>query len=128
MAKAKSAPISIKNRDLLASLNALKELDKFEFKGTVLLQLTRLALRLKEAAEAIFKTRDKIAQKHFGGEAVDEKSPKFEQFRLEVESILDEVTELPDTTKLDGSENGLNLDENKIPISVLVSLSWLIDL
>ena len=124
----KSETVKLKNIDLLASVQALNQLDEIHFNAKTTLALVRVALTLKQAAEAITTTRDRIAKKHFGSNNVSQDDPRFLQFQAEVQTVFNEETDLGKIKKISLDENGLDIDKNKIPLTVLVNLSWLVDL
>lgn len=126
MATKKSTPttVTLKNRDVLESLGAFQALDKCSFEPEILLAVAKTGIALKVASEAVLQVRDKIAKEYFEDGKVDIKDPKFAEYKNKVETALDETTEVS-TTKL--SVDDLKLEENKISVSTIMTLDWLID-
>lgn len=115
--------ITLKNREVLESLNALGALDQCKLPPLVLLATVKLGLALKASSEATLKVRDSLAKRFFKDGKIDPKGANFPEYRDQVEQVLDQTTTFQYTPI---SSVDLNLEENTIPISVLMALNWLI--
>lgn len=124
-AKDKKETIVLKNKDILESLNAFSALDKCKFEPTMMLAIAKTGIALKNAAAATLEVRDKIAKEYFPEGQIETSSKKFPEYKSKVEEALEAESEIAGVTKLSSAD--LKLEENEIPISVLMALDWLIE-
>lgn len=124
MAKSKeTTKVTLKGSEVLASVEAFSALDKCKFEPKILLAIARTGIALKNAAQVIFQARDQLAKQYFKDGKIDTEHSKFPEYKEKVEEVIAEPVEVE---VLLLTEDDLALSENDIPVSILMSLQWLI--
>lgn len=131
MAKAKSEKkqltkeVTLANSKIVNAYQQLKEFDNFKFSPITLLNLVKAGIIIKNESDAVLKTRDQIAKKFFPEGKLDEKDSKFSKYVEEVQTVVDQETTI--TIPIIKAED-LDLETNKISMSLLMNFDWLIEL
>lgn len=116
--------MKIKNHFIYNSLDSIKILSKFQFKGVVIYKLAKLLNIIEEQCNFLEFTKNKLILKYGDNGAISPNHLNFKPFLKEWSDVLTEELEI-NIEKIKLSD--LNLDNNSIPVEVISKLDWFIE-